>query len=136
MSDEVDNSQNTKPVVPEEVFLILEGVRAFQFTSSITKVGRGHDNDLVIDDPRVSRKHLEIRVIRNRFVLFDLNSTGGTFLNGQRTNQGMLYSGDVISLAGVNLVFTQGSRLPMHSNAEKTIVGSGNRDTASFRKVS
>lgn len=135
MSMKQDDLQNTRPVVPAEAFLILEGVRAFQFTGVVTKIGRGHDNDLVIDDPRVSRKHLEIRVIRNRFVLFDLNSTGGTFLNGQRTNQGMLYSGDVISLAGVNLVFTQGSRLPTHSNVSNNTAGPGERSTAVFKKT-
>jgi pSer/pThr/pTyr-binding forkhead associated (FHA) protein len=40
-------------------------------------------------------------------VLFDLNSNGGTFVNGQRTNQSVLHPGDVISLAGVSLIFGQ-----------------------------
>jgi pSer/pThr/pTyr-binding forkhead associated (FHA) protein len=44
--------------------------------------------------------------------LFDLNSTGGTFVNGQRTSQTVLYPGDVISLAGVALIFGQDNPPP------------------------
>ncbi|MBK6645463.1 MAG: FHA domain-containing protein [Anaerolineales bacterium] len=50
--------------------------------------------------------------IKGRFVVFDLNSTGGTFVNGQRTSQSVLYPGDVISLAGVALIFGQDNPPP------------------------
>jgi pSer/pThr/pTyr-binding forkhead associated (FHA) protein len=40
-------------------------------------------------------------------VIFDLNSTGGTHINGQRTSQSVLYPGDLISLAGVKFIFSQ-----------------------------
>jgi pSer/pThr/pTyr-binding forkhead associated (FHA) protein len=52
-------------------------------------------------------------------VLFDLNSTGGSFVNGQRTNQSVLYPGDVISLAGVALIFGQDNP-PAHPDRENT----------------
>ncbi len=99
--------------IPEDFYLIVEGTQAIQINSPVTSVGRSRENTLVIDDPRVSRRHLEIRVIREQFVLFDLNSSGGTYVNGQR----ILYSGDVITLAGVNMVFIQDSML---SNKRKT----------------
>jgi len=67
----------------------------------------GRDNHLVIDDPRVSRLHAQLRIVRGQFVIFDLDSTGGTFVNGQRIHQYTLRAGDVISLAGVPLVFGQ-----------------------------
>jgi pSer/pThr/pTyr-binding forkhead associated (FHA) protein len=70
------------------------------------------ENQLVIDDPRVSRNHAQLRAIKGRFALFDLNSTGGTFVNGQRTSQTVLYPGDVISLAGVALIFGQDNPPP------------------------
>ena len=50
--------------------------------------------------------------IRDHFVLFDVGSSGGTYVNGQRISQGLLYPGDIISLAGIDLVFMQGTRLP------------------------
>ncbi len=78
----------------------------------MVNIGRRLDNDLLVDDPRVSRHHAQLRAIKNRYVLFDLNSSGGTFINGQRTSQTVLYPGDVISLAGVSLIFGQDAPLP------------------------
>ncbi len=93
--------------VPENAFLIVEGVKVHPLNESVINIGRRLENQLVIDDPRVSRNHAQLRAIKGRFVLFDLNSTGGTFVNGQRTSQTVLYPGDVISLAGVALIFGQ-----------------------------
>ncbi|HEY5984215.1 MAG TPA: FhaA domain-containing protein [Anaerolineales bacterium] len=100
------------PSVPENAFLIVDGVKEFPLTRPVINLGRRLDNDLVIDDPRVSRHHAQLRAIKNRYVLFDLNSSGGTFINGQRTSQTVLYPGDVISLAGVSLIFGQDIPLP------------------------
>lgn len=93
--------------IPENAFLIIEGVKVHALTEPVINIGRRLENHLVIDDPRVSRNHAQLRSIKGRFVLFDLNSTGGTFVNGQRTSQTVLYPGDVISLAGVALIFGQ-----------------------------
>ncbi len=93
--------------IPENAFLIIEGVKVFPLKDSVVNIGRRMDNQLVIDDPRISRNHAQLRAINGRFVLFDLNSTGGTFVNGQRASQSVLYPGDVISLAGVALIFGQ-----------------------------
>jgi pSer/pThr/pTyr-binding forkhead associated (FHA) protein len=118
--------------IPDSAFLILEGTKAVPLDRAIIKIGRSHDNSIVLDDPRVSRHHVEIRVIREHFVLFDLGSSGGTYINGQRISQGLLYPGDMISLAGINIVFIQGTRLPGQSEAERagTLPGSGQRPTA------
>lgn len=104
-SDEADN-------IPENAFLIVEGVKVHPLTESVVNIGRRLENQLVIDDPRVSRNHAQLRAIKGRFVLFDLNSTGGTFVNGQRTSQTVLYPGDLISLAGVALIFGQDNPPP------------------------
>lgn len=104
-SEEGDN-------IPENAFLIVEGVKVHPLTEPVVNIGRRLENQLVIDDPRVSRNHAQLRAIKGRFVLFDLNSTGGTFVNGQRTSQTVLYPGDVISLAGVALIFGQDNPPP------------------------
>lgn len=98
--------------IPENAFLIIEGVKVHPLNETVVNIGRRLENQLVIDDPRVSRNHAQLRAIKGRFVLFDLNSTGGTFVNGQRTSQTVLYPGDVISLAGVALIFGQDSPPP------------------------
>jgi len=104
-SEETDN-------IPENAFLIIEGVKVHPLNEAVVNIGRRLENQLVIDDPRVSRNHAQLRAIKGRFVLFDLNSTGGTFVNGQRTSQTVLYPGDVISLAGVALIFGQDNPPP------------------------
>jgi len=104
-NEETDN-------IPENAFLIIEGVKVHPLVEAVVNIGRRLENQLVIDDPRVSRNHAQLRAIKGRFVLFDLNSTGGTFVNGQRTSQTVLYPGDVISLAGVALIFGQDNPPP------------------------
>jgi pSer/pThr/pTyr-binding forkhead associated (FHA) protein len=119
--------------IPPNAFLIMAGTQAIPLNQLQMSIGRGHDNTLVLDDPRVSRKHLEIRVIRDHFVLFDLNSSGGTYVNGKRINQGILYTGDVISLAGVSLVFMQDTKLRSPGTDPLTApAGPGEHNTAIF----
>ena len=98
--------------MPENAFLIIEGVKVFPLRTPVVNIGRRLDNTLVIDDPRVSRNHAQLRAIKGRYVIFDLNSTGGTFINGQRASQSVLYPGDVVSLAGVALIFGQDNPPP------------------------
>ena len=106
--EEIEAGEN----IPENAFLIIEGVKVHPLNETVVNIGRRLENQLVIDDPRVSRNHAQLRAIKGRFVLFDLNSTGGTFVNGQRTSQTVLYPGDVISLAGVALIFGQDNPPP------------------------
>ena len=119
--------------IPENAFLIIEGVKVHQLSDSVVNIGRRLENQLVIDDPRVSRNHAQLRAIKGRFVLFDLNSTGGTFVIGQRTSQTVLYPGDVISLAGVALIFGQDNpppRLDSDTSSAETEPGASERPTA------
>ncbi len=117
---------------PQNAFLIVDGVKVFPLIQSVINIGRRLDNQLIIDDPRISRNHAQLRAIKGRFVIFDLNSTGGTFVNGQRTSQSVMYPGDVISLAGVPLVFGQDNPLPRPDLADTDPLNeaSGERPTA------
>ncbi len=92
-------------IAPGEAFLIVGGKETYLLRHVITNIGRRPDNHLVISDPRVSRQHAQIRAEQGHYYLFDLNATGGTFVNGQRIHQHQLKAGDVISLAGFPLVF-------------------------------
>jgi hypothetical protein len=93
--------------IPANAFLIQDGTKIIPLNRSVINIGRRLGNHVVIDDPRVSRSHAQLRIVKGRFVLFDLDSTGGTFVNGERASQTVLYPGDVISLAGVSLIFGQ-----------------------------
>ena len=111
-TDANKSEKNTTDTMPENAFLIVEGVKVFPLRELVINIGRRLENHLVIDDPRISRNHAQLRAINGRYVLFDLNSTGGSFVNGQRTSQTVLYPGDVISLAGVALIFGQDTPPP------------------------
>ena len=52
-------------------------------------------------------KNARILYQESQFILYDLNSTGGTTVNGKNVNRSVLYSGDTISLAGVVFKFIQ-----------------------------
>jgi len=107
-----ENESQSNNMIPDNAFLIIEGVKVHPLKEAVVNIGRRLENHLVIDDPRISRNHAQLRAIKGRFVLFDLNSTGGSFVNGQRTSQTVLYPGDVISLAGVSLIFGQDNPPP------------------------
>lgn len=95
--------------LPQYAFLIVNGVHIFPLDKAVINIGRHPDNHLVLNDPRVSRQHAQLRAVRGQYILFDLGSAGGTMVNNQRIRQVILSSGDVISLAGVPLVYGEDS---------------------------
>lgn len=90
-----------------EAFLILHGQETYLIEGNVVNIGRREDNHLVIEDMRVSRNHAQLRRVKDHFMIFDLNSTGGTFINQQRISQAVLQSGDVISLAGFQMIYNE-----------------------------
>ncbi len=95
-----------------KAFLIINGLHTCQLKSPVVNLGRDPANQVCIDDARVSRMHAQLRVIQGRYVIFDLDSTGGTFVNGTSVKQQALNPGDVILLAGVPLVYGQDQDAP------------------------
>lgn len=69
-------------------------------------IGRLGDNDVRIDDPSVSSRHAEIASREGIAVLRDLDSTNGTYLNGEQVSaEATLHEGDEISFGNVRTVF-------------------------------
>lgn len=71
----------------------------------VITLGRGLDNQIVLDDSRVSRTHAELHTRGGEWHLRDLGSTNGTYVNGYGIRERALESGDRISLGGVEMVF-------------------------------
>lgn len=109
VTPEADPIEIPAAPLPASPYLILDGSQIFHLKSTVTNIGRRELNDLVLSDPRISRDHAQIRITHNECILFDLNSTGGTFVNGNRITTHSLLPGDVITLAGVNMIFADES---------------------------
>ncbi|MCX5788994.1 MAG: FHA domain-containing protein [Elusimicrobia bacterium] len=76
----------------------------------ILSVGRKPDNNVVIDHPAVSSHHCRIVRRADGFVLEDLDSTNGTYVNDKRVLKVALRDNDVIGLARHALVFVEDKR--------------------------
>ncbi len=98
--------------IPSGAFLIVEGRRHFPLNKVVVAVGRSPENDLLLGDPHVSRRHAQLRAKDGRYVLFDLDSTAGTRVNGQLVREKTLEPGDVIALASVDLIYGEDASGP------------------------
>ncbi|MBN1911721.1 MAG: FHA domain-containing protein, partial [Pirellulales bacterium] len=78
----------------------------FEFTESTVRLGRDVSNPIQIHDTEVSRQHAEIQRVDGDYFLIDLESSNGTYANGQRVTQHRLSSGDQIQLGGTLLLYT------------------------------
>lgn len=73
----------------------------------VVTIGRD-DGDVSLDDPEVSSSHCQIQLLSGSYHLFDLNSTNGTYLNGQRIVKSRLSPGDILRVGAVDFVFVIG----------------------------
>ena len=67
-------------------------------------IGRRDDNEIVLDDPAVSGHHAKVDSLGDRFVLIDLKSKNGTFVNEQLIESHWLNDGDAIAIGGHALI--------------------------------
>ena len=99
-------------ITPDEAVLtVLEAAdssmlgRRFAFGASIS-IGRGSDNDIVIQDGYVSHRHAVVELMNNLYVIEDLGSVNKTYVNGQEiAGRQYLQSGDIISIGTVTFQF-------------------------------
>lgn len=97
--------------------------KTFPLEGDVLTIGREASNQIAINDAEVSRKHSQLVLQGGKYVLTDLGSTNGTFVNGQRlTGQHVLQPGEVISLGEqINLLF----EAVMNSDPNATMLSSG-----------
>jgi len=101
------------------VELSAQSGQRFSAAGPLVTIGRGADNDIVVNDSEVSRRHFSLTWDGRRYIIQDLGTANGTFVNGARlTATQAVQNGDVIGLgATVALTF-------------QTVVPSGAADTA------
>jgi pSer/pThr/pTyr-binding forkhead associated (FHA) protein len=96
-----------QPKIPQNAFLVIAGKTNFPLTKAVVNIGRHSDNDLILEDQYISRHHAQLRAIDNRYVIFDVGSTGGIFLNNKQISRATLHPGDVLRIGMVNLIYSQ-----------------------------
>jgi ABC-type multidrug transport system ATPase subunit len=91
-----------RPLGAKIVLTVLSGSlqgTTLELAGSVFRIGRDPGNTLATpDDPMVSGQHAKIVRLSDRYVLIDLDSSTGTFLNGRRVERERLADGDVIGL--------------------------------------
>jgi len=84
----------------------------FPLIKALTTIGRSLECEVVISDPHISSKHLQINKTAQGFTILDLGSVNGTFINDEKLTKPMLLNdGDVIHLGITKLVFSEGGKL-------------------------
>ena len=86
---------------------VLEGLergRVFARLPTPVTIGREDDNDIQLNDDRVSRFHAKLQVDAGKVILTDLDSTNGTRVNGHPIQMRVLQAGDVLSIGRCLLV--------------------------------
>lgn len=101
-----------KNVVQEKICAGLDvlysdgGRKSFSIQTSKTTIGRDPTNSLVVNDQDVSSFHAEIVVSKDGFLLKDLGSANGTYVNGKKISECYLYVGDEIILGTTKISLT------------------------------
>jgi hypothetical protein len=87
-----------------QALLVGDGRRSVLSGSRVT-VGRSRECDVVVSDPNVSRRHLELRRGEEGWSVVDLGSTNGMKVNGRRVGEARLRPGDRITIGVTDLPF-------------------------------
>ncbi len=111
----VDKQGEKAPIASSEItadqpatLLLYENGQAvgqFKISQELT-IGRSPNNEVVLKEPRVSRRHAVIRQSGNQYMVIDNNSSNGTYVNGHTVTEQVLRSGDKLQVGSFELVFT------------------------------
>jgi FhaA, N-terminal domain/Inner membrane component of T3SS, cytoplasmic domain len=94
-----------EPIADRRQALLLAEGRRHMLSGERVLVGRSRECDVVLSDPNVSRRHIELRRGERGWTAVDLGSTNGMKINGRRLTQAELEPGDRITIGTSDLAF-------------------------------
>jgi signal transduction histidine kinase len=100
----------------------------FDGDAGAVSIGREAGNFIKLDDHEVSRRHAEIRRVGSSFIVGDLKSSNGTFLNETKVERAELSSGDRIRIGRSVLVFSGDGREPPGLTEVDIVPAAGDAD--------
>ena len=80
----------------------------FMLDAEVTRAGRHPESDIFLDDITVSRRHAEFQRGGDGYVVRDVGSLNGTYLNRERIDEEKLANGDEVQIGKFKLVFLTG----------------------------
>lgn len=89
-------------------FVVKRGAKAgsrFMIDESLVTLGRHPESRIFLDDITVSRRHAEVCFVDGSYVVTDVGSLNGTYLNRERVEEGRLTSGDELQVGKFKLLF-------------------------------
>ena len=96
----------------------------FEWDEQQVGLGRDSSNPVQLHDTEVSRQHAEVRQDDDAYVIADLESSNGTFVNGKRITSHQLASGDQVQVGGTLMLFTRPSEEPEEDLSGKIDIAS------------
>ncbi len=94
------------------LFVVESGPKAgsrYGLEAPVTTIGRHGAADILLDDVTVSRRHVEVERVGDRYVVRDVGSLNGTYLNRLRIESAELDDGDELQIGRFKLVFFHGT---------------------------
>jgi serine/threonine-protein kinase len=111
MDGVIDQNTAALATSPEIAVLVIEDGhmrREYVLGFASVVIGRASECDVVINDNAVSRRHIRLSYETDHFAIYDLGSSNGTLVNGQRiSNACVLADGDRIQIGGTVLAFRE-----------------------------
>ena len=124
----VDSSGGSVGLRSQPVLTMIAGSeldRQFPL-SGVVYVGREGDSEIIVNDPRVSRRHARLRADGHRVTITDLGSTNGTYVNEVLVSgEQVLYDGDVIRMGRTEWTFSSGRAGAAPRMPRRTVVSAG-----------
>jgi hypothetical protein len=105
-------SEVAPPDSASRAFLLVrtDGARQVRFDlgGALISIGRASDNDVIVDDPEVSRHHCQLKLQHGAYSFADLGSRNGSWINGEPVSEVALGPGDSIRIGSTEIEFRVG----------------------------
>jgi hypothetical protein len=97
--------------LPDAALVVRRGPNAgsrFPLAAEVTTAGRAPDSEIFLDDVTVSRRHAEVTRTAQGYLVRDVGSLNGTYVNRERIEELLLSDGDEVQIGKYRLVFHAG----------------------------
>jgi hypothetical protein len=116
-------------VTDNDPYLVDQGGQRFTLSRDEISLGRSRESDVFIGDRRASRRHARIQWENGGYVLVDLGSTNGTYLNGRHLNHPVtLHAGDEITIGSARFTFQDPEATLQDTSFPLLVVGRSSHD--------